>query len=157
MGWSLGITVKRMAPCRCLDGYVKEPYGMSMACEPDCRFNFFLSQPVYCDVIPPIHSPSSTYNRPSLATISNVLWRIPAREAYWKVASPLEFNIQKRSKPWRIGWVLTHYTTIPHQKLNHRLTSIIRNAFIFNNGNRRYKLFGMRTRRNIFCEGALWL
>ena len=33
----------------------------------------------------------------------------------------------------------TLYTTIPHQKLKDRLTSIIRNAFIFNNGNRRYK------------------
>ena len=33
----------------------------------------------------------------------------------------------------------TLYTTIPHHKLKDRLTSIIRNAFIFKNGNRRYK------------------
>ena len=33
----------------------------------------------------------------------------------------------------------TLYATIPHQKLKVRLTSIIRNAFIFKNGNRRYK------------------
>ena len=33
----------------------------------------------------------------------------------------------------------TLYTTIPHQKLTERLASIIRNALIFNNGNRRYK------------------
>ena len=33
----------------------------------------------------------------------------------------------------------TLYTTIRHQKLKDRLTSIIRNAFIFKNGNRRYK------------------
>ena len=33
----------------------------------------------------------------------------------------------------------TLYTTIPHQKLKDRLTSIIRNAFIFTNGNHRYK------------------
>ena len=33
----------------------------------------------------------------------------------------------------------TLYTTIPHQKLKDRLTSIIRNPFIFKNGNRRYK------------------
>ena len=33
----------------------------------------------------------------------------------------------------------TLYTTIPHQKLKDRFTSIIRNAFIFKNGNRRYK------------------
>ena len=31
------------------------------------------------------------------------------------------------------------YTTIPHQKLKDRFSSIIRNAFIFKNGNRRYK------------------
>ena len=33
----------------------------------------------------------------------------------------------------------TLYTTIPHHKLKDRLTSIIRNAFIFKNGNCRYK------------------
>ena len=33
----------------------------------------------------------------------------------------------------------TLYTTIPHQKLKDRLTSIIRNAFIFKNGYRIYK------------------
>ena len=27
----LEITVKRLAPCQCLDGHVKEPYEMSMA------------------------------------------------------------------------------------------------------------------------------
>ena len=35
----------------------------------------------------------------------------------------------------------TLYTTISHQKLKNKLTSIIRNAFIFKNGNRRYKYF----------------
>ena len=33
----------------------------------------------------------------------------------------------------------TLYKTIPNQKLKDRLTSIIRNAFIFKNGNRRYR------------------
>ena len=33
----------------------------------------------------------------------------------------------------------TLYTTIPHQKLKNRLTIIIRNSFIFKNGNCRYK------------------
>ena len=33
----------------------------------------------------------------------------------------------------------TLYTTIPHQKLKDKLTSIIRNAFIFKKGNRRFK------------------
>ena len=33
----------------------------------------------------------------------------------------------------------TLYTTIPHQKLKSRLATIIRNSFIHENGNRRYK------------------
>ena len=33
----------------------------------------------------------------------------------------------------------TLYTTIPHQKLKERLISLIRNAVIFKNGNRRYR------------------
>ena len=33
----------------------------------------------------------------------------------------------------------TLYTTIPHQKLKDKLANIIRNAFMFRNGNRRYK------------------
>ena len=33
----------------------------------------------------------------------------------------------------------TLYTTIPHDKLKRRLASIIRNSFMFKNGNRRYK------------------
>ena len=43
------------------------------------------------------------------------------------------------------------YTTIPHQKLKDRLTSIIGNAFIF----KMIQIFGIMARRNIFCEGAL--
>ena len=33
----------------------------------------------------------------------------------------------------------TLYTTIPHQKLKSRLASIVRNSFVYKNGNRRYK------------------
>ena len=47
----LGITVKRMAPCRRLDGHVKEPYEMSMAWEPDRRFYFFSSPPTHLCVV----------------------------------------------------------------------------------------------------------
>ena len=40
--------IKRMVPCRCLDGHVKEPYEMSMAWEPDRRSNFsFFSPPAH--------------------------------------------------------------------------------------------------------------
>ena len=46
MGRFLGIIVKRLAPCRYLNGHVKEPYEMSMAWEPDCRSNF-LSPPAH--------------------------------------------------------------------------------------------------------------
>ena len=37
----LGITVQRVAPCRCLDGHAKEPYEMSIEWEPYRRYNFF--------------------------------------------------------------------------------------------------------------------
>ena len=39
--------IKRLVPCRCLDGHVKEPYEMSMAWEPDRRSNFFFSPPAH--------------------------------------------------------------------------------------------------------------
>ena len=35
MGWFFGITVKTVAPCRCLDGHIKEPYEIFMALEPN--------------------------------------------------------------------------------------------------------------------------
>ena len=41
MGRFLGITVKRLVPCRCFDGHVEDLHKMSMAWEPDRRFNFF--------------------------------------------------------------------------------------------------------------------
>ena len=47
MGRFLGITVERGIPCRCLDGHLKEPYEMSMAWEPDRRFNFFFNRPAH--------------------------------------------------------------------------------------------------------------
>ena len=47
MGRFLRITLQRVAPCWCLDGYVKEPYEMSMAWEPDRRSNFFFSSPAH--------------------------------------------------------------------------------------------------------------
>ena len=43
----LGITVKRLAQCRCLDGHVKEPHEMSKMWEPDRRFYFFFSPPAH--------------------------------------------------------------------------------------------------------------
>ena len=39
------------APCRYLDGHVKEPYVMSMAWEPDRRSNFFSPPAHLCAVI----------------------------------------------------------------------------------------------------------
>ena len=50
MGRFLGITVKRLAQCRCLDGHVKEPNEMSMAWKPDRRSNFFSSPANLCAV-----------------------------------------------------------------------------------------------------------
>ena len=45
-GRFLGITLKRLAPYRCLDGHLKEPYEMPMAWEPDRRSNFY-SRPAH--------------------------------------------------------------------------------------------------------------
>ena len=50
MGRFLGIPVKKVARCRCLNGHVKEPYEMSMAWEPDRRFNFFSPPAHLCTV-----------------------------------------------------------------------------------------------------------
>ena len=50
MGRFFGITTKRVVPCQCLDGLVKEPHEMSMAWEPDRRFNFFFSLPAQLHV-----------------------------------------------------------------------------------------------------------
>ena len=46
----------------------------------------------------------------------------------------------------------TLYTTIPHQKLKDRLTNIIRNAFIFKNGNRRYKYLVLGHEKTYFVK-----
>ena len=46
----------------------------------------------------------------------------------------------------------TLYTTKPHQKLKDRPTSIIRNAFIFKNGNRRYKYLVLRHGETYFVK-----
>ena len=43
-------------------------------------------------------------------------------------------------------------TTIPHQKLKDILTSIIRNAFIFKNGNRRYKFLVLGHEETCFVK-----
>ena len=45
--------IKRLVPCRCFNGHVKEPYEMSTAWEPDRRSNFFF--------IPPAHLCAVTY------------------------------------------------------------------------------------------------
>ena len=46
----------------------------------------------------------------------------------------------------------TLYTTIPHHKLKSRLTSIIRNSFIFKNGNRRYKYLVLGHEESYFVK-----
>ena len=46
----------------------------------------------------------------------------------------------------------TLYTTIPHQKLKNRLTSIIQSAFIFKNGNCRYKYLVLGHEETYFVQ-----
>ena len=49
----------------------------------------------------------------------------------------------------------TLYTTIPHQKLKNRLTRIIETPSCSKTVTV-IQIFGIRARRNIFCEWALW-
>ena len=46
----------------------------------------------------------------------------------------------------------TLYTTIPHDKLKSRLASIIRNSFMFKNGNRRYKYLVLGHEESYFVK-----
>ena len=46
----------------------------------------------------------------------------------------------------------TLYTTIPHDKLKSRLASIIRNSFMFKNGNRRYKYLVLSHEESYFVK-----
>ena len=48
----------------------------------------------------------------------------------------------------------TLYTTIPRQKMKDRLTSIIRNAFIFKTGNRIYKYLVLGVEETHFVKGC---
>ena len=66
----------------------------------------------------------------------NQMWILKnSKELLEHLKSPT-FNHVTSIKPFDFS---TLYTTITHQKLKDRLTSIIRNAFIFRNGYRRYK------------------
>ena len=74
----------------------------------------------------------TTYSRSGI----NLMWILKnSKELLEHLKSPT-FNRVTSIKSFDFS---TLYTTIPHQKLKDRLTSIIRNAFIFKNGNRRYK------------------
>ena len=46
----LGITIKREVTCRWLDGHIKEPKEISMAWEPDRKFNFLFRLPAQLHV-----------------------------------------------------------------------------------------------------------
>ena len=83
-GGFLGITFKKVVPCRCLDWYAKEPYEMSTAWEPDRRCNFSSPQYihvcrhiygwniVHCNVKQPIHM--YTRNHDCNVIITNLSW-----------------------------------------------------------------------------------
>ena len=66
----------------------------------------------------------------------NQMWILKNSKELLEHLKSLTFNHVTSIKSFDFS---TLYTTIPHQKLKERLTSIIRNAFIFKNGNRRYK------------------
>ena len=66
----------------------------------------------------------------------NQMWILKNSKELLEHLKSLTFNHVTSIKSFDFS---TLYTTIPHKKLKERLTSIIRNAFIFKNGNRRYK------------------
>ena len=79
----------------------------------------------------------------------NQMWILKnSKELLEHLKSPT-FNHVRRIKSFDFS---TLYTTIPHQKLKDRLTSIIRNAFIFKNGNRRYKYLVLGHEETYFVE-----
>ena len=49
----------------------------------------------------------------------------------------------------------TLYKAIPHQKLKHRLATIIRNSFLHKRKSE-IQIFGFRSRGTLFCVGTLW-
>ena len=66
----------------------------------------------------------------------NQMWILKnSKELLDHLKSP-NFNLITNIKSFDFS---TLYTTIPHQKLKSRLSTIIRNSFIHKNGNRRYK------------------
>ena len=66
----------------------------------------------------------------------NQMWIVKnSKELLDHLKSP-NFNLITNIKSFDFS---TLYTTIPHQKLKSRLTTIIRNSFLHKNGNRRYK------------------
>ena len=66
----------------------------------------------------------------------NQIWILKNSKELLEHLKPPTFNHVTSIKSFDFS---TLYTTIPYQKLNDRLTSSIQNAFIFKNGNRRYK------------------
>ena len=48
------------------------------------------------------------------------------------------------------------YTTIPHQKLQNMLKTIVLHSFIHKNGNRFTKVWGLvaKSQRALFCQGT---
>ena len=66
----------------------------------------------------------------------NQMWILKNSKELLEHLKSLTFNHVTTIKSFDFS---TLYTTITHQKLKNRLTSIIRNAFISKNGNRRYK------------------
>ena len=64
------------------------------------------------------------------------MWIVKNSRELLEHLKTLNFNHITRIKSFDFS---TLYTTIPHDKMKSRFSSIIRNSFIFKNGNRRYK------------------
>ena len=82
----------------------------------------------------------------------NQMWILKnSKELLEHLKSP-NFNHITSIQPFDFS---TLYTTIPHDKLKNRPSSIIRNSFIFKNGNRRYKYLVLGHQEAYFVKNTL--
>ena len=87
-----------------------------------------------------LHILSKVFRSTAKQPILEVVWircgSSKIQGSYWNILNLRIFNNITSIKSFDFS---TLYTTIPHDELKSRLASIIRNSFMFKNGNRRYK------------------
>ena len=77
------------------------------------------------------------------------MWTLRNSKELLEHIKSLNFNLITNIKSFDFS---TFYTTILHQKLKSRLAFIIRNSFIYKNGNRRYKFLILGSKGPYFVK-----